>query len=224
LFDGRLSDPNKIKDAWHGLSGRIYKLCLAVAEALEGSVKFDKAVAEALLDLGALSPPPEEAYRYLTNQMDAFMAALNGFNMLKELLDSGIKVTYNGARSYCSLYKHPNLIIEKERLPAKILVYAHPFLAYGASRFLLSEMGGGAVAATDANGFMADNFPEMPVYDNNFAGRITRLLESPAELKALGELAREKVLSGHMPINRAEKILLALDISGRAEVSFHEFA
>jgi hypothetical protein len=98
-------------------------------------------------------------------------------------------------------------------------------------------MGGGTVAATCPNGFMLDNFPEMIVYghcntrEQNkmqtnarvcFAERVTHLLEHPGELAALRETTREKVLSEHMPLNRAEKILLAREISGRSEVSLYE--
>ena len=223
LFDGRLSDPDKMKDAWRGLSGRIYELCLRVAETLEGSrLEFDAAVDEALFDMGCLSELPANSREYLVTQISFFMAALNGFNMLNTLLDAGIKVSYCGPRSYCSLYKHPNLIKEKEMRPAKILVYAHPFLAYGASQPTLSAMGSGTVVATDANGFMIDNFPEMIIYrSDNFAESVTQLLEHPAELTALSEVAREKVLSGHMPRHRAEKILLALKLSGLSEVSLY---
>lgn len=224
MFGGRLSDPYKMKDTWHALSGRIYKLCLMVAEILEHSQRtFDEALDEALLEIGCLSELPDHAFVYLVNQINMFTASLHGYNMLKVLLNAGIKVVYCNARSYCSLYRNPNLMIEKTQRIPKILLYAHPFLAYGASQTLLTAMGGGTVCVTDANGFMNDHFPEMILYGKgDLAERVTQLLEHPADLAELGCAAREKVLCKHMPRHRAERILLALELSGHTEVSLYE--
>ena len=191
---------------------------------MEGSGHhFNQAVNEVLLDMGCLCELPDNLHQYLVNQISMFKEALNGFNMLQSLLDAGVRVSYHGVRSYCSLYKHPNLVIEKTGRPPKILVYAHPFLAYGASEALLSAIGGGTVPVTDANGFMVDNFPEVIIYErNNFAQRVTQLLQQPAELAELGCAVREKVLRHHMPRHRAEKILMAVDLSGNHEVSLYE--
>lgn len=166
-----------------------------------------------------------QQYRFV----DRNVGALFRLEILKTLLDAGIKVNVYGANfENTDLYNHPNFIYKgrcstEEGIhimeDSKIVLNQLAWFKEGASERIFEAMLQGAVSLTDSSLYLKDNFEDgidIMYYSLSNLKALPDIVHSILSNNALAENIRqnayEKAVGGHMWVHRASALLTDLSL------------